>query len=485
MTVTPFTDFDAERAVLAGILQHGRDAYIDASELITRSELFQDDMHQTLWSCLHEFYSERIDRRLDRASLVSAAKRLGMDHLLNHPDTLSYLKALHQYRVELGTVREEAAKLLKLQIAQELDAIAAQTRRQLRQLNGETSLSTILATAETPLFEYTAGLISDDHDTHQVGRGIEEWLHGVINTPRENLGIPTPYGRYNATIGGGYRRKTVSVVGARMKQGKTHLADNIALHVAGTLGIPVLNTDTEMSAEEHWSRLLSHLTGIPVERLERGRLSPDEASLLQEKARWLQSIPYYYRSVIDETFEEQVAAMRRWAVKTVGTDADGVRNDCLIIYDYLQLTDAREFKGDFKEYQILGFQMVMLNRLAKRYDLPILTFVQLNREGIDQETTGVFSGSDRILMKASNASILKKKTPEEIEADGPDSGNLKWIVVVARHGPGTEAGDYINLKFLGQTAQIIEGQTRLEMDARKLPHCEKGFDVACAAIEGF
>jgi hypothetical protein len=332
---------------------------------------------------------------------------------------------------------------------------------------------------EGPVLDYTSRVGGDAADTHQIGRGAREWLEHNLANPRQNLGIPSPFPKYNGMIGGGFRRRGVAMIGGRAKSGKTGLVDTIGEHVAGTLGIPVLNVDTEMTAEEHWARMLASRTGIPIKAVEQGLVTPEQADRLREAADRLADIPYYYRSVIDESFEEQVASMRRWCVKTVGVDGSGVRNDCLVIYDYLQLTDPGEFSGNsFKEYQILGFQMVALTRLAKKYDVPILSFLQLNREGLKEESVAV-AASDRIIWKCSNFSIFKPKSEEEMAEDGPHEGNRKLIPLIARHGPGADPGDYISLKFERETARLSEGRTKFEIKraAGATPSDRRTFEV--------
>lgn len=249
----------------------------------------------------------------------------------------------------------------------------------------------------------------------------------------------------------------------------TVLCDNVCLHVAGKLGVPVLNIDTEMSQTEHLARIIAHITNIPSTKVEHGWLTKSEAQAARKAMDYLETIPYDYHCVIGRSFEEQVASMRRWAVKKVGVDADGVRNNGLIVHDYLQLTDPREFgtKQTFQEYQLLAFQMVGLLNMAARCDIPVLAMVQLNRDG------GI-AASDRITWKCSSYSTLSKK--EEEEMDGPDDKSLKLVVEVARHGPGCKAGDWININFDGATSRMQEGKTRYELERDK-KQSKSGFEI--------
>ena len=117
-----------------------------------------------------------------------------------------------------------------------------------------------------------------------------------------------------------------------------------------------------------------------------------------------------------------------------------------------------------KEFQVLGFMMTALHNFALRYEVPILSFVQLNRDGINKETTDTASGSDRIIWLCSNFSIYKHKSDEEIAKDGPENGNRKLVPVIARHGEGLQDKDYINIMMNGSYAKITEGKTAFELE---------------------
>ena len=153
--------------------------------------------------------------------------------------------------------------------------------------------------------------------------------------------------------------------------------------------------------------------------------------------------------------------MRRWVHKVVGYDENGNTNDCLIIYDYLKMMSGEGITSSMQEYQILGFMATTFNNFAVRNNLPIVTFIQLNRDGIDKESTAAVSGSDRVVWLTSNLTIFKPKTEEEIvQDDGEENGNRKLVVIKARHGGGVSGGNYINMYMVGKFARVIEKDTR-------------------------
>jgi hypothetical protein len=230
------------------------------------------------------------------------------------------------------------------------------------------------------------------------------------------------------------------------------------------LGIPVLNMDTEMSKKDHIHRLLAMASEIEISKIETGRFSesPNIKSKVIAAAQELKNLPIHHKVIAGKPFDEQLSIMRRWLVKEVGLNDDGTAKDCVIFYDYLKLMDTSGMDKDLKEYQLLGFMMTSLHNFAVKYQVPIMAFIQLNRDGITKESTDSASGSDRIIWLCSNFSIFKRKTDEEIAEDGTESGNRKLIPVISRHGGGLDDNDYINCHMKGWCAKIVEGKTKLE-----------------------
>jgi hypothetical protein len=245
--------------------------------------------------------------------------------------------------------------------------------------------------------------------------------------------------------------------------GKSVFADNVALNVASN-GTPVLMLDTEMSKEDHLNRLLANLSGVPINEIATGKFVDDEDKLykVQDAVQKLQSVPYSYVSVAGKPFEQILNLIKRWVVQEVKLDDTGKTNDCVIIYDYLKLMSSSSITNNIQEYQALGFQITSLHNLCVKLDIPCLSFVQLNRDGITKESTDAVSGSDRLIWLCTSFTIFKIKSPEELAEDGPNAGNRKLVPIVARHGAGLDDGDYINMVMHGSHAKLRELKTRNE-----------------------
>ena len=454
----------AERAVLSTIMQHGDKSYLEISDIVHEST-FTVDSNQYLYQCLKHVCEQNSCSTIDIASVFSAAQELGLSHIFNTKAEAQHIKAIKDFPAEQNNIRKFAAKIKKLEIARDLHKQLKDTQDKILDVTGNETITSILGVAEDAIFDFSSKLNDSESGPQTIGQDIIEYIDYLESNPIEQVGISTGFPVYDKAIGGGLRKNTVNVIAARPKTGKTLLSDNMGYYIANTLRIPVLNMDTEMTREDHVHRLLAMSTEIEMDKIETGKFaeSPNLKKKIHESAKNLSTIPYYHKSIAGKPFEEQLAIMRRWIVKNVGLNPDGTAKNCVVFYDYLKLMDSQGMSQDLKEYQVLGFMMTQLHNFASKYGIPVVAFVQLNRDGITKESTDTASGSDRIIWLCSNFTIFKKKTDEEIAEDGPDNGNRKLIPIISRHGGGLDDNDYINCHMKGWCAKISEGQTRLEL----------------------
>ena len=456
-------DLPAERAILAGIFRYGSDAYFDIADIIEESS-FTLESNMAIFCCLKHILDKDDSSKPDIPSVLSTAKEIGLSDFFNSQE-VSHLSSIIKFPVLLSNVRGFSAKIRKLQIARMMYDQLELTKEKYTEVKGDEPISQILGIAEESIFDFTSILSDSDEAPSKMFEDVEEYLQELSEDPVDQIGISTGFSRYDFAIGGGLRRGTVNVIGARPKTGKTLLADNMGVHIARQ-GVPVLNLDTEMRKEDHQNRMMAMLSGVEISEIETGKFS--ESHLKKERvfeaAQEIKNIPYYFKSIGGMAFEDQISIMRRWIAKVVGLNDKGKAKDCVIIYDYLKLMDSAQIKGDMKEFQVLGFMMTALHNFALRYEVPILSFIQLNRDGINKETTDTASGSDRIIWLCSNFSIYKSKSDEEIAKDGPENGNRKLVPVISRHGEGLADRDYINIMMNGSYAKITEGKTAFELE---------------------
>ena len=136
---------------------------------------------------------------------------------------------------------------------------------------------------------------------------------------------------------------------------------------------------------------------------------------VQKAVDQLSNIPYSYATVAGKPFEQILNLIKRWIVQEVKTDENGKTNDCLIIYDYLKLMSSNSITNNIQEYQALGFQITSLHNLCVKLDIPCLSFVQLNRDGITKESTDAVSGSDRLIWLCTSLQYLKLSLQKNLQ----------------------------------------------------------------------
>jgi replicative DNA helicase len=458
-------DPSAERAVLSGILKYGEDAYLDIADILTESS-FTIDSNQFIFKCLKNICEKEQKLNIDIASIYSAAQEIGLAEVLSKKEEAQHLKAVFDFPVNLENIRKFASKIKKLEIARLLHKEMDQVQERLLDVTGSEPISSIIGIAEESIFSFASSLSSDsDSSPSFIADNIDTYIDFLQTNQVDQIGISTGFPAYDQAIGGGLRKGTVNVIAARPKVGKTLLSDNMGYHIASKLKIPVLNMDTEMTKEDHIHRILAMSSEIEISKIETGKFAETPSSLSKIKTAIdeLKNSKLFHKSIAGKPFEEQLSVMRRWIVKEVGLNDDGTAKDCVIIYDYLKLMDSSGISQDMKEYQVLGFMMTALHNFAIQYKVPILSFIQLNRDGITKESTDTASGSDRIIWLCSNFTIFKRKSDEEIAEDGQDAGNRKLVPLISRHGGGLDDNDYINCNMKGWCAKITEGKTRLEV----------------------
>jgi len=492
----------SEKAVLAGIIQHGIDAFADVQSIIEEAT-FTIDGNKVVYQCLKK--ALKTTNKIDLTSILSAAKQLNLEDYVENPAALKHLKHIMNYDIVLDNVRTHAIKLKRLQFARDLRTAQHEIFLALGEVDGDEQISDILNIPETKTQDVALRYIREDRSVPKlIGANIDDYTEKLETQGVRMPGVSTGYPCFDKAIGGGLRRGCVDLIGSRAKTGKSTLADNISIYVGsphdGAKSIPILLIDTEMNEEDHYDRLLANLSGVPINKIstseyskkttawvkisdkEKKKLSiigkeewlditdesrqelrvlaakffetPDLVEKVKVATEKIKKLNYHYINVAGSNFEETLSVIRRWLFKNVGYDKNGRMKDCVVIYDYLKMMSSNDINKNVAEFQALGFQITQLHNFTVEYDFPCLAFVQLNREGITKETEDAISGSDRLIWLCSSFSIFKKKTQEEIAQDTTSAGNRKLINVVARHGPGSEG--YICMLMTGDLSRVEE-----------------------------
>lgn len=455
-------DVAAERCVLAGIMQHGKDAQIDVNDILT-TNTFTCNSNQILFKVFEHVLQN--NEKIDIPSIVASATTMGVyDIIAKQKKDLEYLRSLTTLPIHLENVRSYAKVIAKLEFTRKIKAKLQTVYGELDRITGNESINSIISIPENAIFELMGELNNDEErKPMQMAEGGEALIQHVIDNPSETIGIPTPFEVFNGAIGGGMRRGGVTLIGGYAKSGKSSIGKETSLHVSDKLDIPTLIIDTEMQKTAVFWRTIASMTGIPINDLERGKFGMFHEKVGKVKAAnaRLKELRMQHIHVSGMEFEEVLSIIRRWILKEVGFDEGGKTKDCLVIYDYFKLMSVDSLQS-LKEYEALGFQISRLSDFCNEYDFPCLSFVQLNRE-MD------VAQSDRLKWLATSYSSYTAKTAEEIANDGPEAGNRKLKVELCRFGPALDPGDYIHMNLRGEICKLHELGTKKDGLKRSKP----------------
>ena len=404
--------------------------------------------NKAIWQCIDNIYNDENCTGFDTDTIRIKAKLLGLEEHFKNKKELEYLELLNASNFSKENLPTFAIQVKKLSVVRDLHQRYKDASSYIENIKGTESLSDIIATAEGQIVDFVTG-IDSGNQLKNLSNNIEEYVELMLEREEvDQIGIPTGFPLWDNAIGGGLRRGTISVIAARPKQGKSLMALNMARNIAKRQ-IPVLYLDTELTESYQKDRLLSLTSGCPIRKLETGKFKHYNELIekLRNAGKEIKDYKFYYESIAGMSHTEALALARRWIVKNVGFNENGEANDCVIIYDYMKLTSGNQLTKVTPEYILLGLMLTDMHNFAVKYSVPFLGFVQVNREGIDNDDTSIIAGSDRILWLCSNMSVMRNKDETDIEMGSSwESGNKKLSVLETRHGAGLSYdNDYINL----------------------------------------
>lgn len=453
-------DKGCERAVLAGICQYGSDCFFEVNDIL-ESSVFTDISNQLIFNCLEHLFASDI-KSIDIPGIFSAANSLRYEkQICESKANQEFIRSLFNFPVDKPNLRSYAIKIVNLSIARNAQGKLQRAYKDLEGITGEEDTDRIIEITESPFSELMKDLVRTE-DGGDIGEDIEEYIQNKFDNPIQNIGIPSPYPIFNSIIGDGLRTG-VHLVAARLKMGKSTFGKEIAIHVAKELKIPTIYLDSEMDSSEQKDRILAGLSNIDIRKVEKGNLSKAEKDILLHTAKELKNVPFKHERVAGKPFKEILSLLRRWINHRVGYNESGKTNPHLVIYDYFKLSDSSDLK-DMQEYQAMGFQIAALHDFCREYDTPVLSFVQINRDGVTKESTDVIAQSDRLGWNCISLSIWKRKTPEEI-GQNPKGGTHKLIPLEGRFMSKLDPGDYINYYFDESKSKITELKTRFQSES--------------------
>ena len=111
---TDLKNVASERAVLAGLLQHGKECFLEV-ELFVNEESFTIENNKVLYNCIkHSFESGDV---VGYTEILSSAKSLNLDEVVEKNGMLKHITGVMNTPVNINNVAEHAKKLKRLEFA--------------------------------------------------------------------------------------------------------------------------------------------------------------------------------------------------------------------------------------------------------------------------------------------------------------------------------------------------------------------------------
>lgn len=289
----------------------------------------------------------------------------------------------------------------------------------------------------------------------KFGEGTRERLMKRRENPEEVSGLPIGWKQWDK-VTQGFANNDLAVFVAPSGVGKSTLLLNFAERLIQT-GLKGLYIDTEMQNEEQEDRLLSILSGVPNEEIRNGFYGQDtEYGRAEDKIRKVDEATAYLEgdnaclwhiNTPEFTIEKITALIKQYKKKY---DID------FVVFDYIKMpSSGSAMKENQSEWQQLGFLSSALKEVANMLKIPVLTAVQTNRGGEKaQEFSQEFvSGSARIIHNATKVYFLRRKTEQEMAAEGYKQGNMLIQIYKQRHGG---VGKQISISFEKEIIKMKE-----------------------------
>lgn len=358
-------NIEAEQIVLATMLAKNRIYELNAEKL-GRAD-FSDPLHQQIYGALGEIVPK--GKRAETSTILHLLTEQGQ----NGMKAAAYLETLRVMVRPLDQVDDFIDKVVNAAIGrrgrvicQKYDILFKTGQEGLiDQMSNEVTEAASTAAPETYAHvSQHADKVLDDIMAHRKAGG------GII-------GIKTGFDPFDRLIRG-LRPSTMTVIGARPKQGKTALGLCI-IHNVLKQGIPVCFFSIEMPREQIYQRLYAMESGIPMERLLDGQFDEREADALSDAVKRVKTYPLF----LDDKGGITPAAMRLRARHAV--NIDGAK---LVLIDYLQLIKAENRGSRFEDVTEASMAVA---EMRKQLNVPIIALAQLNRKVTERSSGFDFS----------------------------------------------------------------------------------------------
>ncbi len=410
--VQPYSD-EAERSVLGSALI-SPEAVEKLMDRLAAEDFFRV-AHRDIYTAMRDVWAS--GGSVDAITVLDALERAGK---VESAGGLAYLTELTLFTPSAANVEHYMGIVESASSRRRLIRVSTEIARQAAE--GAKETEAILNDAERRIYEIAMRSADDRMEPiAPIYMRVFRKIGDLMQLEGKSTGLPTGLIDLD-DVTSGLQRSDLIIIAGRPSSGKTALALNIGAHAALREGATVAVFSLEMSKEQLVTRIMSSETGIQMQKIRTGTVSPDE---LVELAMELNRVGDA-GLLIDDTPAISVAELRtrcRRIKARQGLD--------LIIIDYLQLMQSDK-RSDSRVQEVSAMTRDLKN-IARELDVPIILLSQLSREPDKRkdhtpvmsdlrESGSIEQDADMIMMLYRPAAYAD--TPEYLEKDNTAYLNL-------------------------------------------------------------
>lgn len=441
----------AERALLS-VLIRDPDSYFSVDDVLTEAD-FVNTGASLIFGIIKDIITSGQTNSIDQHLIFSEAERKGIDNFFHHTLNGKLVDAIQSLKVNKSNIGKFVSAIKQASIKRALISTCDDLKEDIDEHVG--SASDLRNMVETRILDSIQSIDSGQDDIINLADDFEEVIESYADVG-DNIGIDIGLPKYQEDVGG-IMPGTVTGFFASTKVGKSQLSMWASYMTAIVNRLPVLYLDTEMQARQQQMRLCGALSGISYSEIIKGTWKYDKEKVRRIRGAFdvVKGSPIFYKNIAGRSVHNVIPTIRKFVYHEMGgvDTTDEPRGLC--IYDYIKMMDVQDLAGRLQEYQLIGFLMAQLHDCASHLNIPIIALGQLNK----QEDIGI----RRIVENVDSATILRPKTIEEIQDDGPSRGTHVLEIRYTRNGVGHGYGEWINLHFDKSCGQFREDKRNTEV----------------------
>jgi len=358
----PPQNLDAEQALL-GSMMMDVEAVVRAMESIVADDFYQAS-HRGIYQALVNLYQAN-----KPCDMVTLQEELRSQNTLSEIGGASYLSQLLNAVPTAANVTHYATIVKEKSLLRQLIGVTGDIAR--TAYEPQVSAETLLDEAEQKVLQLSQFRRTQSYvRIRDLVAETFNQLERLYEHKQSVTGVATGFTKLDEMTSG-FQPSDLIIVAARPSMGKTAFCLNIAQHVAGVNGVPVLVFSLEMSRNQLMQRLLVSEARIDGQKIRNGFLAEEDWAKLTMTAGVLEDTPIF----IDDSPNATLMEVRSKARRAKAQEKIG-----MIVIDYLQMMSLQSGGGG-QENRVQEVSAISrgLKGIARELGVPVICLSQLSR----------------------------------------------------------------------------------------------------------